>query len=128
MGPLTAARIAQSLGVKIYTVGMGSDGVVNSPTYQNDDGSFAFANRQMTFDAQLLQQIADISLGKNYRVRTTADLNGIYEAIESLEKTKVTTVAVKRTTELFFWFLNAAFCLLVLELMLRWGPLRVITV
>lgn len=128
LGPLTAASIAKSLGVRIYTIGIGSEGTVLSPSYQNNDGSFAFAPRQMHFDTRLLEDAAAISQGKFYRAKSSADLRGIYDEIENLEKTKVTTVAVKRTTELFFWLLNAAFCLLVLELMLRWGPLRVITV
>jgi len=128
LGPRTAAAIAKSLGVRIYTIGIGSDGVVMSPSYQNDDGTFAFAARQMTFDTRLLEEVAATTQGKFYRAKTADNLRGIYDEIENLEKTKVSTVAIKRTTELFFWFLNAAFCLLVIELMLRWGPLRVITV
>ena len=128
LGPLNAAAIAKALGVRVYTIGLGSEGLVLSPSYQNRDGSFAFAQRKMEFDTKLLEEIASISLGKFYRARTAADLKGIYSEIETLEKTKVSTVSLKRTTELFFWFLNAAFCLLVLEMLLRWGPLRVITV
>ncbi len=128
MGPLTAASIAKSLGVRVYTIGVGSEGLVLSPSYQNSDGSFAFAQREMAFDTQLLIEIANTTNGKFYRARTAEDLKGIYDEIESLEKTKVSKVSLKRTTELFFWFLNAAFCLLGLEMLLRWGPLRVITV
>ena len=128
LGPLHAAAIAKSLGVRIYTIGIGSEGVVMSPSYQNNDGTFTFAPRQMNFDTQLLEEIAGITQGKFYRARMASDLNSIYDEIESLEKTKVTKVDLRRTTELFFWFINAAFCLLVLEMLLRWGPLRVITV
>ncbi len=128
LGPLNAAAIAKSLGVRIYTIGVGSEGIVMSPSYQNNDGSFSFAPRQMNFDTQLLAEIATTTQGKFYRARTSEDLRDIYDEIENLEKTKVTTTSLKRTTELFFWFLNAAFCLLILEMLLRWGPLRVITV
>jgi hypothetical protein len=62
------------------------------------------------------------------RARAAADLEKIYDEVESLEKTKVVKTSVRKTTELFFWFLNAAFCFLLLEMSLRWGPLRVITV
>ena len=126
--PLKAAAIAKALGVRIYPIGIGTDGMVLSPSFQNRDGTFAFATRQMSFDATLLKEIASISQGKYYRAQNTNDLDGIYKAIESLEKTKVKRVEINRTTELFFWFINAAFCLLILELLLRWGPLRVITV
>ena len=126
--PLKAAAIAKSLGVRIYPIGIGSDGMVQSPSYQNHDGSFAFATRQMSFDEGLLKEIASISQGKYYRAKRPNDLDPIYTAIENLEKTKVKKIEIQRTTELFFWFINAAFCLLILELLLRWGPLRVITV
>ncbi len=128
MGPLTAAAAAKSLGVRVFTVGIGSDGVVQSPTYQNANGTYAFAAREMIFDTQLLEQMASMTSGKFYRARTASDLEKIYDEVEKLEKTKVTTSSVRKTAELFFWFLNAAFCLLLLEMALRWGPLRVITV
>lgn len=128
MGPLTASSVAKALGVRVYTIGIGSDGVVMSPTYQNGNGSFSFAARQMNFDSRLLEQMASVTNGKFYRAKSAADLKEIYEEVESLEKTKVVKTSVKRSTELFFWFLNAAFCLLLLEMLLRWGPLRVITV
>lgn len=128
LGPLTAAAAAKALGVRVYTVGIGTDGVVMSPTYQNANGSYGFAARQMTFDTQLLEQMASMTNGKFYRARSAADLEKIYDEVESLEKTKVLKTDVRRTSELFFWFLNATFCLLLLEMVLRWGPLRVITV
>jgi Ca-activated chloride channel family protein len=128
IGPMQAASIARALGVRVYTVGIGTDGVVESPSYQRPDGNFVFAPRNMQFDTELLVQLANFTGGKFYRAKTENDLQEIYTEIESLEKTKVTTKTVKRTSELFFWLLDAAFCLLVLEMLLRWGPLRVITV
>ncbi len=128
LGPLTAATAAKALGVRVYTIGIGTDGLVQSPTYQNQNGSFAFASRQMTFDTRLLEEMASITNGKFYRARSASDLEEIYDEVENLEKTKIVKTAVRRTSELFFWFLNAAFCLLLLEMSLRWGPLRVITV
>ncbi len=128
IGPIKAAEMARALGVRVYTVGIGSDGTVMSPTRQNFDGSYAFAARTMTFDTQLLQDIARLSGGQFYRARTPDDLRDIYAEIDRLEKTKVSTTIVRHDIDLFFWFLNAALCLLLLEMLLRWGPLRVITV
>lgn len=126
--PLEAAAIAKALNIKVYTVGIGSDGVVQSPAYQRPDGSFVFVARNMSFDTKLLSDVAEITGGRFYRARTADDLAGIYEEIEQLEKTKVSTTVIIRTSELFFWFLTIALCLLILEMLLRWGPLRVITV
>ena len=128
LGPLTAAAAAKALGIPVYVVGLGSDGMVMSPVQQGPLGTYSFASREMTFNTKLLEQLATTSGGVFYRAKNIADLENIYDEVESLEKTKVTKKAVKRTSELFFWFLNAAFCLLLLELSLRWGPLRVITV
>ena len=128
LGPLTAAAAAKALGVRVYTIGIGSDGLIQSPSHQNANGSFSFAPRQMNFDTRLLEEMASVANGKFYRARSAADLEKIYDEVENLEKTKVVKKAVRRTSELFFWFLNAAFCLLLLEMLLRWGPLRVITV
>lgn len=128
LGPLEAADIARALGVRVYAIGLGIDGTVQSPTYQNFDGSYDFAPRTMVFDTRLLEEAAQLTGGKFYRARTAADLQQVYAEIDSLEKTKITTTAVLRVQELFFWLLTIAFCLLVLEMLLRWGPLRVITV
>ncbi|MCB0542851.1 MAG: VWA domain-containing protein [Lewinellaceae bacterium] len=128
LGPLTAAAIAKALGIRVYTIGIGTDGVVESPVSQNMDGSYQFAPRQMSLDTGLLKGIAGTTHGIFYRARSSDDLRAIYSEIESLEKTKVVRSTVRRSTDMFFWFLNVAFCLLVLELLLRWGPLRVITV
>ncbi|MEO6760086.1 MAG: VWA domain-containing protein [Saprospiraceae bacterium] len=128
IGPIRAAEIAKALGVRVYTVGIGSEGVVQSPTYQRDDGSFAFGPRTMTFDTRLLEEVASLTGGKFYRAKSSQDLQAIYAEIEGLEKTKITTTTLKHITEMFFWFLNIAFSLLILEMLLRWGPLRVITV
>jgi Ca-activated chloride channel family protein len=128
IGPIRAAEIAKALGVRIYTVGLGVDGIVSSPTQRKQDGSYNFAPRKMELDMDLLHEMAVLTDGKFYRAGNSQELRSIYAEIDGLEKTKITTKAVRHTTELFFWLLDAAFCLLVLEMLLRWGPLRVITV
>lgn len=127
VSPLKAAAIAKALGVKVYTIGLGTEGTVMSPTYQNFDGSFAFAARTMTFDTALLEEVARLTGGQFYRARSPEDLQDIYTEIDRLEKTKITATQVRRTLDFYFWLLDAAFCLLVLEMLLRWGPLRVVT-
>lgn len=128
IGPIQAAEMARALGVRVYTVGIGTEGVVLSPSRRNYDGSYAFAQREMHFDSTLLSEVARLSKGRFYRAYSPQDLRAIYAQIDELEKAKITINKVEQKTELFFWLLDAAFCLLVLELFLRWGPLRVITV
>ena len=128
MGPLQAAEIAKALGVRVYTIGLGADGTVMSPVSRNFDGTYNYGARNMTFNTALLEEMAQISGGRFFRAKSSQDLEGMYTSIDQLEKTKITNTRVSRTLDLYFWLLDAAFCLLVLEMLLRWGPLRVITV
>lgn len=128
LGPLQSAAIAKALGVRVYTIGLGTEGEAPAPVRRNANGTFAFAQQRTTFDSQLLVQMAEHTGGKFYRAQSPDDLKGIYQEIDRLETSKVTTVALRRVSDQFYWFLNVAFCLLVLELLLRWGALRVITV
>ena len=127
MRPMRAAEIAQSLGVRVYTIGIGTDGIVLSPAQRNPDGSYIFAPRQMSFDTELLRQIATVTNGKFYRAYSESDLEGIYAEIDLLEKTKVEVTTLQRIQDWFTWFVGAAVVLLLLEMLLRWGLLRSVT-
>jgi Ca-activated chloride channel homolog len=127
IAPLKAAEIAQTLGVRVYTVGIGTRGIVLSPTQRNPDGTYDFSPRRMDFDTQLLLQIAEMTSGKFYRAYSERDLEGIYEEIDRLEKTKIEVTTVRRTTDYFHWCIAAAVALLLLEALGRWGILRALT-
>jgi len=122
--PMQAAEIAKSLGIRVYTVGIGSEGVVMSPAQRNPDGSYTYAPRQMVFDTELLQQMANLTGGKFYRAYSERDLEGIYAEIDQLEKTQIEVTTLQRSKDYFHWFLNAAIVLLLLEMLGRWGWLR----
>lgn len=124
ISPLQAADLAQSLGVKVYCIGIGSEGYVMSPAQRAPDGSYLFAPREMVFDTELLEKIADETGGKFYRAYSERDLEGIYDEIDRLEKTKIEVTRVQRSADYFSWFLTAAVCALLLELFLRWTLLR----
>lgn len=125
--PMKAAEIAKTLGVRVYTVGIGSDGIVLSPAQRLPDGSYSYAPRQMMFDTELLREIARETDGKFYRAYSEKDLEGIYEQIDQLEKTKIEISVVRRTTDYFHWFVAAAVFFLLLEILGRWGLLRTVT-
>jgi len=125
--PLKAAEIAKTLGVRVYTVGIGTEGIVLSPAQRMPDGSYAFAPRQMTFDTDLLRKIAEATDGKFYRAYSEKDLEGIYEQIDQLEKTRIEVSVVRQTTDYFHWFITLAVVLLLLEVLGKWTILRTIT-
>ncbi|MCS7035848.1 MAG: VWA domain-containing protein [Saprospiraceae bacterium] len=128
IGPLQAAEMARALGVRVYAIGLGRDGVVESPTRRRFDGGYDFARRNMVLDTLLLSRMAAATGGRFFRAENAAALQAAQREIDALEKAPVQRATVVRRTDLFFWMLAISFCLLVFELLLRWGPLRVITV
>ncbi len=125
--PMKAAEIAKTLGIRVYTVGIGTEGIVLSPAQRMPDGSYAFAPRQMTFDTDLLRKIAQETDAKFYRAYSEKDLEGIYEQIDQLEKTRIEVSVVRQTTDYFHWFIGLAVVLLLLEVLRKWTILRTIT-
>jgi Ca-activated chloride channel homolog len=118
LSPEQAAELAATFGIRVYTVGIGSDGVVMSPESQNADGSYYFAPRMMRFDTELLEKIAETTKGRFYRARSAEDLAGVYDEIDGLEKTKVEIKILQRTRDYFEWPLLAALLLLLSEFFL----------
>jgi Ca-activated chloride channel family protein len=127
IAPLQAAGIAATLGVRVYTLGIGTEGIVMSPAQREPDGSYAFAPRHMMFDTELLREIARLTDGKFYRAYSEQELEGIYDEIDRLEKTKIEVSTVRRTTDYFHWFISAAVVFLLLEILNRWWLLRTVT-
>lgn len=121
--PVTAARAAAAMGVKIYTVGAGKKGGAPIPvehplfgkTYaRNSDGSLYLTK----IDEKMLQEIATISGGRYYRATNTDKLEQIYEEIGKLEQTKIKTREYMNYDERFWGFVLIALLLLVIEIVL----------
>lgn len=126
--PLQAAEMARALGVRVYTIGIGSEGYVLMPIRSNGDGTYVFGPRYSKFDTKLLQEMATMNRGKFYRAQSAQDLSGIYAEIDQLEKTKIEFSEQYHTEELFVWPAGLAILLLLLEILLRYFALRTITV
>ena len=127
IAPMQAAEIAKTLGIRVYTVGIGTEGVVMSPAQRNPDGSYSFAPRYMRFDTQLLEEMAATTGGRFYRARSERDLEFIYGEIDRLEKTKIEVSTIRRTTDYFHWCIAVAVILLLVEIFGLWGFLRSVT-
>lgn len=128
IAPLDAAEVARALGIKVYTIGVGSEGDVLQPSRRNPDGSYYFDFQPQTFDPRPLQQIADLTGGQFYMAQSEEALSEIYTQIDRLEKTRVEVTSVRHTTEYFHWFVGAAVLFLLLEMLSRWWLLRAVTV
>lgn len=116
VGPELALEIAKAYKVRVYTIGIGSEGEALSPV-QTPFG----VKKQMVpvqIDESLLKKIAKETGGNYYRATGNSKLEDIYKEIDKLEKTSVAVNAYKHYAELFFWFAFTGVACLVLELVL----------
>lgn len=126
--PLDAAEIARALGVRVYTIGIGTDGQALAPVARDSyTGQYEFDLRETHLNTELLQKIAAMTGGQSYRAFDAEDLKNIYAEIDRLEKTEIEVTTQQRKTELFHWFASVAAVLLCLEMLLRWLLLRSFT-
>ncbi len=121
--PLTATEIAKSVGVRVYTIGVGTDGYAPVPI-QTMTGEVITQNEKVNIDEKLLQQIASETGGKYFRAKDNTGLQNVYKEIDRLEKTKIEVTKIRRYTEKFYPLAIAAAVLLLLELLLRYTILR----
>jgi Ca-activated chloride channel homolog len=123
IGPITAAGMAQALGVKVYTVGAGTRGLARVPV---DNGVFGrqYANIQADVDEPTLKEIADLTGGRYFRAADRDGLAAVYQAINDLETTEIEVQHFTRYGELFHIPLAAGLLLLLLEVGLGQTLLR----
>ncbi len=116
VSPLTAAEAAQSLHMKVYTIGVGVRGMSKLPYLMF--GRKMYRDVPVDIDEPTLQAIADRTGGKYYRADSPDTLKKIFSEIDQLEKTEVEVKKFVRRYELFHWFVLPGLGLLLLELLL----------
>lgn len=123
--PMTALEIAKSFKVRVYTIGVGTEGQAPYPVQT----PFGIQKQMMPvqIDEALLTKIAQETGGKYYRARNNKALESIYADIDKLEKTKVEISSYKHYAELFFPFALLAIICLLLEMVLRYTVFKSIT-
>lgn len=115
--PLTAAEAAEALKVKVYTIGVGTQGVAPYP--QKDVfGETRYVPMKVDIDEELLRDIAKRTGGKYYRADNSAKFREIYDDIDRLEKTDAEMKKFVQYEEVFSWFAVPAWVLILLELVL----------
>ena len=114
MDPVTAAKAAAAIGVKVYTIGAGVKGIAPFPV-RDAFGRTFYQNVQIDIDEGTLKQIADLTNAQYFRATDTESLLGIYKEIDSLEKTKIEKNGYKEYQEFFGMFVAAALMLLAVE-------------
>lgn len=118
--PLTASDLAKMYNIKVYTVGIGTNGVAMSPVQQNPDGSFVFAMTQVQIDEALLKNIASATKGKYFRATSNKKLEEIYKEIDKLEKSEIEEFKFYQTKEEFRPWVIVALACIVIEFVLKY--------
>ena len=118
ISPLTAAEIAKSLGIRVYTIGVGTNGTARYP-YPMPGGGVQYVNLPVEIDTKTLSSIAASTDGDFYRATNTQELRGIYKEIDKLEKSKLNVKKYSRRYEAYQPFALAAFIMLLLEVLFR---------
>jgi Ca-activated chloride channel homolog len=117
IAPLTAAEIARTFGIRVYTIGVGTVGTAPYPV-QTPYGT-QLRDIEVKIDEEMLQKIASITDGRYFRATSNTKLEEIYQEIDLLEKSKIEVREFSRRSEEFMPFALAGILLLVLSLLLR---------
>ena len=117
--PETASDIAKQYGIKVYTVGIGTNGMAEFPYAIAPNGQFLFRMMQVEIDEQLMKNIARKTDGKYFRATSNTKLEEIYAAINKLETTEIEELKFYDYDEKYRPFVWLAGFLLLLELGLR---------
>ena len=122
--PTIASELAQEYGIKVYTIGLGTNGTALSPTNIRSDGSFIYGRIPVEIDEELLKTIADETGGLYFRATDNEKLEQIYAEINKLEKTDVEEFKYTNYEEKYRPLVILAGLLLLFELLLRFTVFR----
>ncbi len=122
ISPMTAAQIARSLGIRVYTIGVGTNKVARYP--MPVAGTIQYVNIPVEIDTKTLSDIAATTQGNFYRATNNQELKQIYRDIDKLEKTRMNVTKFSKRYEAYQPFAIAALICLLLEILLRNTYLR----
>lgn len=119
INPTIASELAVEFGIKVYTIGLGTNGMALSPVAILPNGRFQYDRVQVEIDEELLKSIATATGGKYFRATNNQKLAEIYDEINKLEKTEIDEIKFTTYQEHFRPFVIAAMVLLLLEYLMR---------
>lgn len=125
VNPDTAAEAALALGLKVYTIGVGTNGIAPFPAGTDPfTGQVRYQNIRVEFDEKTLSDVARIAKGKFFRADSSRALEDIYAQIDKLEKSTMQVDKYRQYRDLFPWFAGAALCCLTAQMTLSQTLLR----
>lgn len=125
VAPLTAAEIAKKHNIKVYTIGVGTNGEALYPT-QNIMGHISYSKQKVVIDEPTLQKIAETTNGKYFRATNDDVLQQIFDEINQLEKSKIDVQKFTHTEDNYMTWAWIAFVIFIAEILIRHTILRTI--
>ncbi len=116
--PLDASEIARTLGIRVYTIGVGTEGLAPYPM-KDMFGRTVYQNMKVDIDEPTMKKIANVTGGQYFRANNNTKLKKIYQEIDQLEKTLFEVSEFRNKHEGFFWWAMWGFILLLLEIIFR---------
>ena len=117
IAPMTAAEIAKAQGIRVYTIGVGTEGMAPYPAIDMF-GNLTFVNQKVEIDEKVLKAISDMTGGRYFRATDKEKLKAVYDEINQLEKSKIEVMKHISYHELFLTWALAALGLLFAEFLL----------
>ncbi|WP_312819122.1 vWA domain-containing protein [Kaistella carnis] len=114
------AELARSSGIKVYSIGIGTNGYALMPTQTDIFGDLVFTEAEVKIDEPVLREIAQTTGGKYFRATSNESLQEIYDEINQLEKSDLKTTKLYNYKEYFRTFLWIALFVVLFDAMLRW--------
>lgn len=125
VAPLTAAEIARELGIKVYTIGVGTNGMADYPQIDYF-GRLSYVKMPVVIDEATLKQIAETTGGKYFRATDNKVLQQVFDEINALEKSVLDVRRFSHTEDNYLNWAIAALALVLAEILLRNTVLRTI--
>jgi len=122
--PISAAEIAKMFGLRVYTIGVGTNGTAPYPV-QDFFGNKRYQQVEVNIDEDMLRQIANMTGAQYFRATDNSSLDKIYSEIDKMEKSRIEVYEFERKTEEFFPFAAIALGLLALVFLMRTFVLRI---
>lgn len=124
LDPQEAALLAKNTGVKVYTIGIGSDGKANIPRLKDASGQIIMGLIEVTLNEPLLKEIAETTGGQYFRAKDASSLKDVYTTIDQLEKSEQDLKTFKRHIPMHRSWVGGGLLLLLLGLFIRWQVLK----
>jgi len=115
-----AAELAKNNDIKVYSIGIGTNGYALMPTQQDIFGDLVFTETEVRIDEDLLREVAQTTNGKYFRATSNSSLEEVYDEINQLEKSDIKVSKLYNYQEYFKIFLWIALGMLIIDALLRW--------